>query len=120
MFLVIELAPILTKLITKRGAYDEMLERTEYENMIAQKEIISRKNSEINELLRRAEEAARLSGDVMIQKTRDKLDTELRNNRIILDTIAQTQQELALLAIEKWKEKELAKINSDNTTSSTI
>jgi hypothetical protein len=120
LFLVIELAPILTKLITKRGDYDEILERSDYETMIAQKEIISRKNSEINELLRRAEEAARLSGDVMLQKTRDKLDTELRNNKIILDKIAEYQQELALKAIEKWREDELAKINSSNVTSHTI
>jgi len=88
--------------------------------MIAQKEIISRKNSEINELLQRAEDAARLSGDVMLQKQRDKLETELRNNKIILDKIAEYQQELALLAIEKWREEELAKINSNNVTSHTI
>lgn len=114
LFLTIELAPILTKLITKRGVYDEMLERIEYENMIKQKEIISRKNSEINELLRRAEEAAKLSGDVMLQKTKDKLDAELKSNKVILDTIAKYQQELALMTLEEWYKVESAKISATN------
>jgi hypothetical protein len=111
LFLTIEIAPILTKLITKRGAYDEMLERIEYENMIAQKEIISRKNSEINALVQQAEEAAQLKKEVKMQADKDKLDAELKNNKIILDKIAEYQQELALLAIEKWKREELEKIN---------
>ena len=56
----------------------------------------------------------------MLQKQKDKLETELRNNKIILDKIAEYQQELALMAIEKWRAEELAKINSDNATSTTI
>jgi hypothetical protein len=51
---------------------------------------------------------------------KEKLDTELRNNKIILDKIAECQQELALLSIEKWREEELAKINSDNVMNTTI
>ncbi|MBK8807210.1 MAG: DUF4407 domain-containing protein [Bacteroidales bacterium] len=37
LFLTIEIAPILTKLITKRGPYDEILDRVEYETMVEQK-----------------------------------------------------------------------------------
>jgi len=114
LFILIECLPVIAKLMSKRGCYDEVIDRIEYENMIAQKEIISRKNSEINELLRRGEEAAKLNGDVMIQKQKDKLDAELTNNKIILDTIANRQQELALKVIEKWYQAEKAKINSDN------
>lgn len=109
LFLTIELAPILTKLITKRGIYDEKLDRVEYENMVEQKSIISQINSEINEHLRRAEEAAKLSGDIMIQKQKDKLDAELANNKILLETIAKYQQELALEAIKKWYEENKSK-----------
>ena len=119
LFILIECLPVISKLMSKRGCYDEVIDRIEYENMIAQKEIISNKNSEINELLRRGEEAAKLSSDVMMQKQKDKLDAELQNNKIILDTIANYQQELALLAIEKWREEELAKINSGTTNITT-
>ncbi|GHV06203.1 hypothetical protein FACS189416_6640 [Bacteroidia bacterium] len=88
LFLTIELAPILTKLITKRGSYDEILDRTEYELMVEQKEIISRKNSEINALLIQAEEAAKLNAEVRMKADKDKLDVELQGNKAILDDIA--------------------------------
>lgn len=110
LFLTIELAPILTKLITKRGPYDEILDRTEYEKMVEQKELISRKNSEINEILIKAEEAAKLRGDIFVQTQRIKLDAELKNNKEITDKIAEYQLEIALLAIEKWREEERAKV----------
>ncbi|MDR1155275.1 MAG: DUF4407 domain-containing protein [Bacteroidales bacterium] len=112
LFILIECLPVITKLMNKRGSYDETLERIEYEKVIEQKEIISRKNSEINEHLRRAEEAARLSGDIMIQKQKDKLDAELANNKIILDTIAKYQLELALEAIEKWHNEQKEQLSS--------
>ncbi|MDR0894527.1 MAG: DUF4407 domain-containing protein [Prevotellaceae bacterium] len=102
LFLTIELAPILTKLVTKRGAYDEVLDRVEYEKMVEQRSIISQTNSKINEHLRRSEDAAKMSGDIMIQKQRDKLDAELKNNKEILDAIAKYQKDLALEALEKW------------------
>jgi len=112
LFLTIEIAPILTKLITKRGPYDEILDRVEYETMVEQKEIISQKNSEINELLIKAEEAGKLKGETFIQSQKDKLDAELKSNKIILDKIASYQQEIALLHIENWYKTEKAKAES--------
>lgn len=109
LFLTLEIAPILTKLITKRGPYDEILDRVEYETMIEQKEIISQKNSEINELLIKAEEAGKLKGETFIQSQKDKLDAELKNNKIIIDRIAAYQQEIALLHIDNWYKTEKAK-----------
>lgn len=111
LFLTIELAPILTKMITKRSSYDEVFERFEYEDMIKQREYISRKNSEINELLRRADEAAKLSGDTLIIKTKDKLEAERRVNKRIIDEIVKRQEELALLTIKEWHKTEKAKLS---------
>lgn len=108
LFMTIELAPILTKLITKRGPYDEILDRIEYETLIEQKELISRKNSEINELLIKAEEAGKLKGETFIQVQKDKLDAELKNSKIIIDKIVKYQRELALIYIDNWYKTEKA------------
>jgi hypothetical protein len=110
LFLTIELAPILTKLITKRGVYDEILDRQEYEIIVEQKEIISRINSEINALLKQAEDAAKLSADIKMQSDQYKSEAALRVNKTILDDIARKQQELALKAIDKWYEEEKRKL----------
>jgi len=120
LILAVELAPIFTKLIMKRGPYDERLDCIEHEVEVEQKSIRSQINSEINEHLRRADEAATLSGDVMIKMKKDDLETKVASNKIIRERVAEIQRELALLALEKWREEELAKINSDNIRSSTI
>jgi hypothetical protein len=119
LFLTIELAPILTKLITKRGPYDEILERTEYEMLIEQKEIISRRNSEINGLLKQAEDAAKLQVEVVNRIAKDKADAELKNNKEILDDIAKKQLELAKMAIDEWYKKEKEKVKTAYTTTRT-
>ena len=87
---------------------------------VEQKSIRSQINSEINEHLRRADEAATLSGDVKIQMKKDDLETEVASNQIIREKVAEIQRELALLGLEKFREEELTKINSSNVTSHTI
>lgn len=112
LFFVIETAPILVKLLSKRGPYDEILDRVEYEHYINEKELISRWNSKINELLEKARETAKLEGDTFMKVEKQRLEHELRNNQKILDDLAQKQEHLAKIAIDKWYQDELAKSNS--------
>ena len=120
LFILIECLPVISKLMSKRGCYDEVIDRIEHENMVKQNTIKSEINSEINELLTQIKEFSKLKTDLKLKIEKDNADAELANNKIIRDTIAQIQQELALLTLEKWREKELTKINLDNITSSTI
>jgi hypothetical protein len=114
LFIVIEIAPILVKLMSKRGPYEEILERVEYEHFIREKEVISRWNSKINELLIKANEAAKLEGEMHLAVEKQRLEHELRNNQTILDDLAQKQEHLAKIAIDKWYKDELDKINANN------
>jgi hypothetical protein len=114
LFIVIETAPILVKLLNKRGPYDEILERVEYEHYINEKELISRWNSKINELLEKARESAKLEGDTFMQVEKQRLEHELKNNQKILDDLAIKQEHLAKIAIEKWYQEELAKTNAQS------
>lgn len=114
LFIVIETAPILVKLLSKRGPYDEILDRVEYEHYINEKELISRWNSKINELLEKARETAKLEGDTFMKVEKQRLEHELRNNQKILDDLAQKQEHLAKIAIDKWYQDELAKSNSQS------
>jgi hypothetical protein len=118
LFIVIETAPILVKLLSKRGPYDEILDRVEYEHYINEKELISRWNSKINELLEKSRETAKLEGDTFMKVEKQRLDHELRNNQKILDDLAQKQEHLAKIAIDKWYQDELAKSNSQPITQS--
>lgn len=115
LFIVIETAPVAVKLLSKRGPYDEILERIEYEHFITEKEQISKWNSKINELLIKAEEAAKLEGDIFIKVEKQRLDYELKNNNKILDNLAKKQEHLAEIAIEKWYQEELEKTKNNDS-----
>lgn len=112
LFIVIETAPILVKLLSKRGPYDEIIDRVEYEHYINEKELISRWNSKINELLEKARDAAKLEGDTFMKVEKQRLEHELKNNQKILDDLAEKQEHLAKIAIDKWYQDELAQTSS--------
>jgi hypothetical protein len=114
LFMLLETAPVVVKLLTKRGPYDDKLDRIEYEHYITETEIISRWNTKINELLSKAKEAAKLEGEVFIKVEKQRLDHELKNNQTILDDLAIKQETLAKIAIEKWYQTELNKTKPQN------
>lgn len=95
LFVFIEIAPILFKMMTERGPYDDIMDRMKHEHKVRQLEIQSNTNQEINT-------AVRLHTD----KFEQKLNAELQANKEILEAISKAQQEIALVAIETWKEEQ--------------
>lgn len=116
LFVTIETAPIIVKLLSKRGPYDELLERIEYEHYLEQQKIISDRNDEINNLLVEIQAMNKLKGEVRMKTEKSKLDAELQANTTLLDDISKRQADLAKLAIDKWYQDELSnfKANPNN------
>lgn len=104
LFVLLETAPVTVKLLSKRGPYDEVLDRIEYENLIEQKKLISDRNDDINTYLK-----------ISTDKNKLKLDAELKGNKELLESIAMAQAEIAKLAVEKWKLEEIEKLQSGNS-----
>lgn len=115
LFITIETAPIVVKLLTKRGPYDELLDRVEYEHYLEQQKIISNKNDEINNLLNEIKTLNKLKGEVRVKTETVKLDAELKANEALLNEIAKKQADLASIAIEKWYNDELSKLKENPT-----
>lgn len=113
LFITIEIAPIVVKLLSKRGPYDELLERVEYEHYLEQQKIISDRNDEINSLLTEIQAMNKLKGEVRMKTEKSKLDAELKANTALLDEIATRQSDLAKLAIDKWYNDELSNFKSN-------
>lgn len=95
LFIFIEIAPILFKMMTERGPYDDIIDRMKHEYKVRQLEIQSNINQEINTAVR-----------VHTDKYEQKLNAELQANKEILEAISKAQQEIALVAIETWKEEQ--------------
>jgi hypothetical protein len=109
LFIFIEIAPILFKMMTERGPYDDIIDRKKHEVKVQQLQLQSNINQEINTAVK-----------IHTEKYEQKLNAELQSNKEILESISKAQQEIAIVAIEKWKEeqKELIKQNGTGIISS--
>jgi uncharacterized ion transporter superfamily protein YfcC len=105
LFIFIEVAPILFKMMTERGPYDDIVDRMKHEYKVRQMEIQSNINQEINTAVR-----------VHTDKYEQKLNAELQSNKEILEAISKAQQEIAIVAIEKWKEEQKELLRNSNSS----
>jgi len=109
LFIVLETAPVVVKLLTKRGPYDEKLDAIEYQIYIDESKKIDMLNREINEYMKLANDAAKLSDSIRLDAEKDKLEVELRNNKELLNKLADYQRDLANIYADAWYQEEKAK-----------
>lgn len=103
LFIFIEIAPILFKMMTERGPYDDIIDRIKHEIKVQQLQLQSNINQEINTAVK-----------IHTEKYEQKLNAELHTNKEILESIAKAQQEIAIVAIEKWKEEQKQLIQNNS------
>ena len=101
LFVILETAPVVVKLLSSKGTYEEILEANEYAISMEQKIKISNLNDEINTVLK-----------ISTEKNRNKLDAELKGNAELLNEIALAQADIAKVAISKWKQDEIDKLQN--------
>jgi len=102
MFICIETGPMFVKLISKRGAYDELLAYEEAKLMThAQQEAVR-----VKEKTNRIIEIERL-------KSKARLEEEIENSKDFARLMMEAQSEIGKERIRKWKERELKKIDEN-------
>ena len=102
LFIFIEIAPILFKMMTERGTYDDILDRIKHEAKVKQLLLQSNINEEINVAVK-----------VHKDKNEQKLNAELMANKDLLESIAKAQAEIAQVAIDEWKKEQLKKVKNN-------
>jgi hypothetical protein len=100
LFIFIEIAPVLFKLMAESGPYDDIMDRIKHESSVREKQRMSDINDEINTSIK-----------ISSAKNQIRLDAELKGNKALLDKIALAQAEIAEMAVERWREEELKKLN---------
>lgn len=100
MFIFIEVAPVLFKLMAESGPYDDMMDRLKHESFVKEKQKISDINDSINTSIK-----------ISTEKNQNRIDAEIAGNKALLNKIALAQAEIAEMAVEKWKEEEINKLN---------
>ena len=102
LFIAIEIIPTLFKLMMIDGAYDAVLALEKHRAKVVAKEQESNINDNINTNIK-----------ILTKKNEERLEAEIKANKLLMDKIATTQAELLNTAIEKWREEELVKINEN-------
>lgn len=102
LFIFIEIAPILFKMMTERGPYDDIIDKIKHEIKVKQLLEQSNLNEEINT-------AVKVNAD----KNSQKLSSELLANKDLLNSIAKAQAEIAQVAIDEWKKEQIKKMKKD-------
>jgi hypothetical protein len=86
--------------MAESGPYDDIMERIKHETNVLEKQKISDLNDNINTSIK-----------ISTEKNQIRLEAELLGNKALLEKIAFAQAEVAEIAVEKWKEEELKKLD---------
>jgi len=116
LFIIIETAPTFFKMMIASGPYDDYLRAEMHRVRVLSDKRISDLNDEVNTEVQ-----------ISTQKNKERLAAEALANKELMEKIAKAQAELLQAAIDKWREKELAKIAENpseyiqsNTTNSKV
>lgn len=102
LFICIETAPVLSKLFSAKGPYDEKLKNIEHEVELSTIENINYRNHELNK---------KLTLSTNIDKA--QIEQEILNNKESLKVIADAHLELTKEMVNDWLEKEKANLKKD-------
>jgi hypothetical protein len=133
LFIVVEISPVLAKLLSKRGDYDDALEAYQVQQWLARQADTAQRISVLNvatENARAEEERHRraleqrqsdLAEDrLSARKTKVELDTkkqaaavekELASYSDLVERIALAQKEIALMQIEQWRKEQVGRLS---------
>jgi hypothetical protein len=104
LFVLIELLPLLTKLMSNKGGYDKLIV-SEERNKLELADIIYLKESELKS------ELLTLENTKQTQKIKLKLEIEQSLQIKILTELSKAQNEIALKRVEEFKQKNLNNLN---------
>ncbi|AWG23507.1 hypothetical protein FFWV33_19190 [Flavobacterium faecale] len=104
LFILIELLPLLTKLLSNRGGYDELI-ISEERNKLHQADVNQLKESELKE------EILSLENKKHTQKAKLRVQIEQNLQKEILTELSKAQNEIALKRVEEFRQKNLNNLN---------
>ena len=96
LFVLIESSPILVKLLSRRGPYDELIEKEEFEKQIEYKKQKIKAKILANNYL-----------ELLKQKDELQIESEKRNNEKLIKEIEIAKEEINRMAVGKWKQNEI-------------
>ena len=105
LFIIIEIVPTIMRMMVADGSYEKLLEAEKHKFAVLADKRISDLNDYVNTEVQ-----------ITTEKNRQRLEEEIKANKELMEKIAKTQAELLQIALDKWREEELAKIQENPST----
>ena len=102
LFIIVETAPTFLRMMVADGSYEKLLDAEKHRIEI----LSTKRKSDLNDIIN-------TEVQISTEKNRQRLEAEVLANKELIDKISKTQIELLQIALEKWREEELAKINEN-------
>lgn len=102
LFIIVECAPTFMRMMVADGSYEEILEVERHKIKVLADKRISDINDEVNTEVK-----------ISTEKNAQRMELELKNNKELMEKLSKTHAELLQIALDKWREEELAKINEN-------
>ncbi|MBK6265131.1 DUF4407 domain-containing protein [Marivirga sp. S37H4] len=103
LLICIEIAPILTKLLSPYGPYDHLLKTVEYDYEIDEIATINLRNQKLNNQL-----------TLLASVEQEKIEQQIINNKRTLHLIEEAHEELVKEQLAIWVEKEKRKLREES------
>ena len=102
LFIIIEVCPTFFKMMVASGPYDCLLDAERHIKKVSSMKIISDTNDRVNT-------------EIMIStgKNRNRIESEIKNNKDLLAQVSAVQEEILGKAIEEWRKEELKKVQEN-------
>ncbi|MBQ8157826.1 MAG: DUF4407 domain-containing protein [Prevotella sp.] len=102
LFIIVETAPTFLRMMVADGSYENLLDAEKHKIEV----LACKKKSDINDVIN-------TEIQISTEKNRQRLEEEIKANKELMEKIAKTQAELLQIALDKWREEELAKIQEN-------
>jgi hypothetical protein len=109
LFILLETAPLIAKLLSKRGPYDEIQDALEHRVFVRERKGISDINDEANTdvSLSRQQNAGRVAAELELSRgTMASLET------LASEELREARMEIARVVVEQWRRAELASLKT--------
>jgi len=102
LFIVVESAPMIVKLMSRRGPYDEMLEAMEKEKTAQIKSELAKKEMEFDK-----------ENLLQTEIKRHYIDSKMKTEKESMEDAFEAKQEMDKKRLDKWKDKEAKRIENE-------
>lgn len=96
-FMMIEIAPVLTKWMSKAGPYDYRIAEINHQEKLSRQKLMHDRNETVkNEI------------ESTLKLTKQNLDEKLKSNEAVIEAVSAAQVEIVKEALQFWKQKQIS------------